>query len=297
MYMHVLTSNSMKRKAFIKSLAVSAAGIAASPALAVESRPKKESVPQIVGFNHLPVKEIKTMKTVLHLADSRSNVDHGWLKARHTFSFANYYNPERIHFGVLRVLNDDQIAGGMGFGMHPHDNMEIITIPLSGTIEHKDSMGSHGIIQAGEVQVMSAGTGVTHSEFNHNKDELLKLLQIWVIPQKHAVTPRYDQATYDATKTNEFVQVVSPFDQDEAGLKIHQNARFYLGNLTEGFGAEYNIKAEGNGLYVFVIDGNITVDSQKLSTRDGYGIWDTESVYITADSNAKVLLMDLPMAV
>ena len=173
MYMHVLTSNSMKRKAFIKSLAVSAAGIAASPALVVESRPKKESVPQIVGFNHLPVKEIKTMKTVLHLADSRSNVDHGWLKARHTFSFANYYNPERIHFGVLRVLNDDQIAGGMGFGMHPHDNMEIITIPLSGTIEHKDSMGSHGIIQAGEVQVMSAGTGVTHSEFNHNKDELL----------------------------------------------------------------------------------------------------------------------------
>lgn len=287
----------MKRKIFIKSLAVSAAGFAASPALAIEKGVVENEIPQIVGFNHLPLKEIKTMKTVLHLADSRSNVDHGWLKARHTFSFANYYNPERIHFGVLRVLNDDQIAGGMGFGMHPHDNMEIITIPLSGTVEHKDSMGNHGLIKSGEVQVMSAGTGVTHSEFNGNKDDLLKLLQIWVIPQKHAVTPRYDQATFDANRKNEFVQIVSPIDKDEAGLKIHQNARFSLANFDAGFEQEYTIKSEGNGLYIFVIEGDITVDSQKLNNRDGYGVWETESVYIKADSNARILLMDLPMAV
>lgn len=284
----------MKRKAFIKQLAVGTAGLVAGGAMAAKP---DEKVPQIVGFNHLPVKEIKTMKAVLHLADTRSNVDHGWLKARHTFSFANYYNPERIHFGVLRVLNDDQIDGGTGFGMHPHDNMEIITIPLSGAVEHKDSMGNHGVIRAGEVQVMSAGTGITHSEFNKNSDELLKLLQIWVIPQRRGVTPRYDQAAYDPAQKNEFVQVVSPIDKDEPGLKVHQNARFYLANLDKGFGAEYPIKAEGNGLYIFVIEGDITVDSQKLNRRDGYGVWETESVYINADSDAKVLLMDLPMTI
>lgn len=284
----------MKRKAFIKQLAVGTAGLVAGGAMAAQP---DERIPQLVGFNHLPLKEIKTMKTVLHLADTRSNVDHGWLKARHTFSFADYYNPERVHFGVLRVLNDDQIAGGTGFGMHPHDNMEIITIPLSGAVEHKDSMGNHGAIRAGEVQVMSAGTGIMHSEFNKNADEWLKLLQIWVIPQRRAVTPRYDQAAYDPARKNEFVQVVSPMDTEEAGLKVHQNARFYLGNLDKGFGAEYSIKGEGNGVYIFVIEGNITVDSQKLATRDGYGVWDSESVYISADSEAKVLLMDVPMTV
>lgn len=237
------------------------------------------------------------MKTVLHLADSRSNVDHGWLQARHTFSFAGYYNPERIHFGVLRVLNDDRIAGGMGFGMHPHDNMEIITIPLSGAVEHKDSMGNHGTIRAGEIQVMSAGTGITHSEFNKNADEPLKLLQIWVIPQRRAVTPRYDQAAFDATRRNEFVQVVSPIGREEPGLQVHQNARFYLADLDKGFGDTYQIKSEGNGLYIFVIEGNVTVDSQPLGTRDGYGVWETENVYIQADSDARILLMDLPMTV
>lgn len=284
----------MKRKTFIRQLAVGAAGLVTGGAMAAKP---ENRIPYIVGFNHLPSKEIKTMKSVLHLADSRSNVDHGWLKARHTFSFADYYNPERIHFGVLRVLNDDQISGGTGFGMHPHDNMEIITIPLSGAVEHKDSMGNHGIIRAGEVQVMSAGTGVMHSEFNKNSNEDLKLLQIWVIPQRRGVTPRYDQAAYDPARKNEFVQVVSPAGADEPGLQIHQDARFYLANLDKGFGGEYSLKGEGHGLYIFVLEGDITVDSQKLNRRDGYGVWETESVYITADSDAKVLLMDLPMAV
>lgn len=285
----------MNRKTFIQKLGVGTAGIIAAPLL---SDAKDETqIPKIVGLEHLPFKEIRTMKTVLHLADSRSNVDHGWLKARHTFSFAGYYNPERIHFGVLRVLNDDQVAGGTGFGMHPHDNMEIITIPLSGQVEHKDSMGSHGIISAGEVQVMSAGTGVMHSEFNHNKDEALKLLQIWVIPQKRGVAPRYDQAAFDGAAKNEFTQIVSPIGTAEKGLQIHQNARFYLANFEAGFGKEYTIKSEANGLYIFVIEGEITVDSQKLHRRDGYGVWDTEGVYIKADSDAKVLLMDLPMTV
>ena len=237
------------------------------------------------------------MKTVFHPADSRSNVDHGWLKARHTFSFADYYNPERIHFGVLRVLNDDQISGGTGFGSHPHDNMDIITIPLSGAVEHKDSMGNHGVIRAGEVQVMSAGTGIMHSEFNHNPNEALKLLQIWVFPQTRSVTPRYDQAAYDTGRKNELIEVVSPIDKDEPGLKVHQQARFYLGNLDKDFGTEYSLKGRGHGLYIFVIEGEVTVDSQKLNPRDGYGVWETESVYLQANTDAKVLLMDLPMAV
>lgn len=235
------------------------------------------------------------MKTVLHTADSRSNVDHGWLKARHTFSFAGYYNPERIHFGVLRVLNDDQVAPGMGFGTHPHDNMEIITIPLTGVVEHKDSMGNHGQITAGEVQVMSAGTGVMHSEFNGKKDELLKLLQIWVFPNKKGVEPRYDQRAFDLGE-NAFTQVISPIGTQEPGLQIHQDARFYLGKLKAGFGQEFSLNSTRNGLYIFVIDGSVTVDSQKLGTRDAYGVWETESVYIQADSEAKVLLMDLPMS-
>jgi len=237
------------------------------------------------------------MKTVLHKADSRGKADHGWLKANHTFSFAGYFDPERIHFGVLRVLNDDYVSGGMGFGMHPHNNMEIITIPLSGAVEHKDSMGNHGIIESGEVQVMSAGTGVLHSEFNKNKEEALTLLQIWVMPSKPGLEPRYDQAAFDFKFKNEWIQVISPFGSDEPGLKIHQSARFYLGRLDKGFGKEYAIKSEQNGLYVFVIEGEITVDSQKLNTRDGYGVWETDSVYIQADSEARVLLMDLPMQV
>ncbi|MCG9910210.1 MAG: pirin family protein [Flavobacteriales bacterium] len=236
------------------------------------------------------------MKTTVHKSETRGHADHGWLKANHTFSFAGYYNPERIHFGVLRVLNDDWVAGGMGFSMHPHDNMEIITIPLSGAIKHKDNMGNTGVITAGEVQVMSAGTGVLHSEMNAHAQEPATLLQIWVMPDKKGVEPRYDQAAYDNTRKNEFVQVIAPMDTDEPGLNIHQRARFYLGKLDAGFEQEFPISDERNGLYIFVIDGEITVDAQTLSRRDGYGVWQTESVYIKAAADSYVLLMDVPMS-
>ncbi len=286
----------MKRKTFLKNLAAGAAGLSAVPLLASEKF-AESNVPHIVGFNHLPLKEIKTMKTVLHKADSRGKADHGWLKANHTFSFAGYYNPERIHFGVLRVLNDDWVAGGMGFGMHPHDNMEIITIPLTGALKHRDSMGNEGVITSGEVQVMSAGTGVMHSELNARSAEPVTLLQIWVIPSRKSVQPRYDQAAFDLSNQNEWVQVVSPVDSDEPGLKIHQNARFYLGRLKKGYEGGYEVKSDRNGMYFFVIDGDITIDSQPLNKRDGYGVWDTESVFIKADQDAYVLIMDLPMQV
>lgn len=286
----------MKRKTFIKNLAAGAAGLTAVPPLASE-KSAESNMPQIVGFNHLPLNEIKTMKTVLHKADSRGKADHGWLKTKHTFSFAGYYNPERIHFGVLRVLNDDWVAGGMGFGMHPHDNMEIITIPLSGALRHRDNMGNEGVIAPGEVQVMSAGTGVMHSEMNAHLSEPVTLLQIWVIPSKKSVRPRYDQASFEFSKPNEWVQVVAPMDTEESGLKIYQNTRFYLGRLKKGYVGEYEVKSERNGVYTFVIDGDITIDSQPLNKRDGYGVWDTESVFIKADTDAYVLIMDLPMQV
>jgi hypothetical protein len=237
------------------------------------------------------------MKTIVHKADSRGKADHGWLRANHTFSFAGYYNPGRIHFGVLRVLNDDWVAGGMGFGMHPHDNMEIISIPLSGALRHRDNMGNEGVITSGEVQVMSAGTGVLHSEVNAHAAEPATLLQIWLFPSQKSVEPRYDQAAFDFSKENEWIQIVSPVGSDEPGLKIHQDARFYLGRLKRGFEDEYAIKSVRHGMYVFVIEGMLTVNNQPLHTRDGYGIWDTESVSIRADQDAFVLIMDIPMQI
>ena len=158
------------------------------------------------------------MQTVLHTSDSRGDANHGWLHSKHSFSFANYYNPEKIHFGVLRVLNDDFVAAGMGFGLHPHDNMEIISIPLEGDLEHQDSMGNNTVIKHGDMQVMSAGTGIKHSEYNKNKDKPVKFLQIWVIPNKKDVTPRYDQITLDPTdRINKLQQVLSP-TPDDAGV-------------------------------------------------------------------------------
>lgn len=237
------------------------------------------------------------MKTVLHQADSRGKADHGWLRANHTFSFAGYYNPERIHFGVLRVLNDDLVAGGMGFGMHPHDNMEIITIPLSGSLRHRDNMGNEGVITAGEVQVMSAGTGVLHSEMNAHLTEPVTLLQIWVFPSKKSVEPRYDQAAFDFSKENEWVQIVSPIGSEEPGLKINQNARFYVGRFKQGFEENYAVKSARHGIYVFVIEGMLTVNDQTLHTRDGYGVWDTDVVSVRSDQDAFMLIMDIPMQI
>jgi len=236
------------------------------------------------------------MKSVLYKANTRGHANHGWLDSHHSFSFASYYNPERMHFGVLRVLNDDQVAPGRGFGTHPHDNMEIISIPLEGDLEHKDSMGNTTVIKQGDVQVMSAGTGIYHSEYNKNADQPVKFLQIWIFPDQRDVEPRYDQITLEQDKLhNELYQILSP-DADDEGVWIHQNAWFHLGDLDAGTEKEYTLKADGNGLYVFVLEGEVTVGEQDLHRRDGYGIWETDAVTIKADSDARVLLMDVPMA-
>jgi redox-sensitive bicupin YhaK (pirin superfamily) len=234
---------------------------------------------------------------IYHKADTRGNENHGWLQTYHTFSFADYYNKERVHFGALRVLNDDSIDAGMGFGMHPHDNMEIITIPLEGDLEHKDSMGNVGVIKNGDVQVMSAGTGIQHSEFNKNKDKQLKLLQIWVFPNKRNVKPRYDQITLNiADRHNKLQQILSP-NQDDEGVWIHQDAWFFLGKFDKGISKEYQIKKSGNGVYVFVLSGEVSINDQKLESRDGLGVLDADKFSIHADSDAELLLMEVPMVI
>lgn len=235
------------------------------------------------------------MKTILHTAESRGFQNHGWLVANHSFSFANYYNPERVHFGVLRVLNDDFVAPGMGFGTHPHSNMEIITIPLSGELHHKDSMGNFGAIMKGEIQVMSAGTGIQHSEFNGSEEKPVTLLQIWVIPRENGVKPRYDQLKIaDNAVDNEFQQIVSPNPED-AGVWIHQDAWFHLGNFTQDSSKKYEIKKSGNGVYVFVISGSVKIGDTVLNQRDALGISETESFDMEISANSEVLLIEVPM--
>ncbi len=233
--------------------------------------------------------------TVIHKAETRGHADHGWLNAHHTFSFASYYDPNRVQFGVLRVLNDDIVAPGMGFGTHPHDNMEIITIPLEGDLAHKDSMGNAETIKFGDVQVMSAGTGIQHSEFNPNHDRRTNLLQIWVFPKVRNVVPRYQQITLDvADRHNTFQQILSP-NEGEEGVWIHQDAWFHMGNLDKGISQTYHRKKEGNGLYVFVIKGEVLVDGQALKQRDGMGITDFDNLLFEATSDAELLLMEVPM--
>ncbi|MEI8202845.1 MAG: pirin family protein [Bacteroidota bacterium] len=235
--------------------------------------------------------------TILHTAASRGKADHGWLISRHTFSFADYYDPHRINFGALRVLNDDIIEAGMGFDTHPHKNMEIISIPLEGDLEHRDSMQNITVIKKGDIQVMSAGTGIKHSEYNHNNDKHCKFLQIWVLPNQQNVTPRYDQITLDPDDYhNCFQQIVSPNNNDE-GVWIHQNAWFHLAEFDKDFTANYTFKDPQNGLYIFVISGTIKVDEQILAQRDGFGIWNTNKVEIQAINNAEFLLMEVPMQV
>lgn len=233
--------------------------------------------------------------TILHKAETRGNANHGWLNSRHTFSFANYYNPDRMHFGALRVLNDDTVEAGMGFGTHPHDNMEIISIPIEGDLEHKDSMGNVSVIKHGDVQVMSAGTGIFHSEFNKNKDRKVKFLQIWILPNKKNVSPRYDQITLNNTdRHNKLQQILSP-NADDAGVWIYQNAWFHLGKFDKGIHADYTVKAKGNGVYAFILSGNVTINNQQLETRDGFGIWDVDKISVKADTDAEFLLMEVPM--
>jgi len=251
---------------------------------------------QTIGFNHIPNSETKIMaNTIFHAAETRGDANHGWLHSKHTFSFANYYHPERMHFGVLRVLNDDIVAAGMGFGTHPHDNMEIISIPLEGDLEHKDSMGNVAVIRNGDIQVMSAGTGIQHSEYNKNANQQVKFLQIWVFPNKRNVQPRYDQITLkSADRKNKFQQILSPNPNDE-GVWIHQDAWFHLSDFDKGHQQEYSIKKKGNGLYVFNLHGDLKVNGISMNTRDGLGIWDTDSVSIEATSHAEFLLMEVPM--
>ncbi len=236
------------------------------------------------------------MQTLYHAADSRGFADHGWLKSRHTFSFAGYHNPERMRFGLLRVLNDDFVEGGMGFGTHPHQDMEIISIPLEGDLKHADSMGNKAIIRKGDVQVMSAGTGIRHSEYNANDDRPVKFLQIWVFPRERDVTPRYDQiAIAEAHVKNDFQQILSP-NPDDAGVWIHQDAWFHLADFDAGVSREYTLKKPGNGVYVFVLKGKARVGEQVLNERDGFGVWDTTAFTLDALSDAEVLLMEVPMA-
>jgi len=290
----------MNRKEFLKNGLLGTSIFASTGALAnvVKNEIDQLQPLEVLGFNHIPNTNSTIMaNTVLHKADTRGHANHGWLDSHHTFSFANYHNPERMHFGVLRVLNDDQVTGGMGFGRHPHDNMEIISIPLEGDLEHQDSMGNTTVIRNGDIQVMSAGTGIFHSEYNKNKDNLVKFLQIWVFPNKRNVTPRYDQLTLNAAdRHNKLQQVLSP-DPDDAGVWIHQDAWFHLGNFDKGVSQEYRLRKAGNGVYAFVLKGDVTINDQKLNTRDGIGIWDTDKITVSADSQAEFLLMEVPMAI
>lgn len=290
----------MKRKEFIKK---SILGIAATTAISGTTKaeiPNKsnstyDKLMDQVGFNHLPNKEVMTSKTVLHKADTRGHANHGWLDSHHSFSFANYRNPERMNFGVLRVLNDDVVSGGRGFAKHPHDNMEIISIPLSGALKHEDTLGSQQIIRKGDVQVMSAGSGIYHAEKNDSSTEEVRFLQIWMFPNAKNVAPRYDQISYDTNQLkNNLLQVLSPY-QDDAGVWVHQNAWFHLGELEKDFKTTYQLKGKGTGVYAFVLEGDVTIAGQALNKRDGFGIWDATAIDIQADSEAQVLLMEVSM--
>lgn len=288
----------MDRKSFLKKSALSAIAISGAQLAAKSTRsssPEASSSINQVGYNHLPNNEIKTMKTVLHKANTRGHANHGWLDTHHSFSFANYYNPERMNFGVLRVLNDDQVSGGKGFGTHPHNNMEIISIPLEGDLEHKDSMGNTAVIKEGDVQIMSAGTGVYHSEYNRNASKAVKFLQIWMFPNKQGVTPRYDQISLESSKmTNNLLQILSPNKEDE-GVWAHQNAWFHIGNFDTGKKTSYDLKDVNNGVYVFVLQGNIFINGQALEQRDGLGVWETQCLELESTTSSKVLLMEVPM--
>jgi redox-sensitive bicupin YhaK (pirin superfamily) len=235
------------------------------------------------------------MKTIFHSEQSRGHANHGWLNAKHSFSFASWYNPEKINFGALRVLNDDIVAPGMGFGTHPHDNMEIITIPLAGAIAHKDSMGNSSIIQAGEIQVMSAGTGVQHSEFNPNEDEALNLFQIWVFPNKRNVEPRYAQQPISVEQhPNEWVQILSP-NPDDDGVWIHQNAWFHMAKFDTDKQITYTLKDPNNGVYIMQVEGNSVIGDQVMNKRDALGVYDTTNIEFKVKAGATLLLLEIPM--
>jgi redox-sensitive bicupin YhaK (pirin superfamily) len=236
------------------------------------------------------------MKATVHQSESRGLVNHGWLKSRHTFSFAGYHNPERVHFGALRVLNDDEVAGGQGFGEHSHENMEIVSIPLQGDLAHKDNTGRNEVIREGDVQIMSAGSGIKHSEFNSSKEEEVHFLQIWVFPKEKDITPRYEQKSYSPEdRTNKFQTVVSPEGGD--AVRINQDAFFSLANLDAGLKLNYEVKIPGNGVYLFVLNGELIAAGESLDTRDAVAVTETASFEIKAKSYAEVLVIEVPMEI
>jgi redox-sensitive bicupin YhaK (pirin superfamily) len=233
--------------------------------------------------------------SILHKADSRGLADHGWLLSRHTFSFANYHNPERMHFGLLRVINDDIVQPSRGFGTHPHENMEIVSIPLSGSLRHQDSMGNQHIISAGEVQIMSAGSGITHSEFNNSDQEEVNFLQIWVFPQEQNITPRYGQQRFDrADRHNRFQTLVAP-DKDTDAIWTNQQAWFSLANLDAGMTLTYRKQRPASGVYLFVIEGGLTVNGRQLLKRDGLGLTGPDDIELRAECPAEVLAIEVPL--
>tara|TARA_Y100001934_G_scaffold138513_1_gene167100 strand:+ start:524 stop:1402 length:879 start_codon:yes stop_codon:yes gene_type:complete len=289
----------MKRSKFLKSSVLGLASLSMIRLKAEDEINEKSTnlIDPNLGFNHLPNPKTYPMKNSLLIkADSRGHANHGWLDTNHTFSFANYYNPERMHFGVLRVINDDYIAAGAGFGTHPHENMEIITIPFEGDLEHKDSMGHKEVIKHGDVQVMSAGTGIYHSEYNANKDKAVKLFQIWVFPDKRNVEPRYDQITLDTSKMkNQLMQILSPNPEDE-GVWIHQNAWFDMGDFEAEKKLSHKLRApQSNGVYAMVVDGKFKINGQELEYRDGLGLWEINELEIESLEKGRLLLMEVPM--
>jgi len=235
------------------------------------------------------------MKSILHPAGDRGHVNFGWLDSHHSFSFGHWHNPEKVHFGALRVLNDDMVSGGQGFGTHPHDNMEIVSIPLNGAIAHKDSTGTDGIINTGDVQIMSAGSGIRHSEYNASKTDPVNFLQLWVFPKEQNIKPTYDQKTFEkADRKNKWQVVVSPV-KEEGGLWINQDARFSMTKLDSGKTIEHKTRFPGNGVYLFVIEGSVDIDGIKLNKRDAIGIWDTNKIELKANEESELLAIEIPM--
>jgi len=235
------------------------------------------------------------MKIIVHKSSSRGHANHGWLDTHHTFSFGGYYDPDRVHFGALRVLNDDIVEGGMGFGSHPHENMEIVSIPLQGSLEHLNDIGNQSIIKASDVQIMSAGTGVVHSEFNHSKTEKVNFLQIWVLPEKKNITPRYEQKSFPPAQRKNTIQTVVSPRKDDSTIWINQEAYFSIGNLDKGQRETYSLNNPENGVYVFVIEGKLKVGDENLNSRDGMGIWGTDKIEIKTELDSELLLIEVPM--
>ena len=235
------------------------------------------------------------MKTTLYKSNERGHANHGWLNTYHTFNFGNYYHPNRTNFGSLRVFNDDFVQPRAGFGKHPHDNMEIVSIVLDGELSHEDSMGNKGTIRKNEIQVMSAGSGIFHSEFNSSKSEVTNFLQVWIYPKEKGITPTYGQASlHNFNSQNNLSNIISPRDEGEK-LSINQNTWFYMGEYDQSKDVNYNVNDKNNGVYIFIIEGGITINNYDLTKRDAVGVYETDSINFTVEDNSRILLIETPM--